>query len=434
MKIIIPQKFSNILNKYKIVCLFIAVAISIAAFIYYQSEKPGSLNSQLREGENLAKTGKIAFALDLYNKLARQYPKNYTVHYKLGLIYAQVNEPLKAKIEFYRAIKLDAGRYEANFAMASLYASQDNWEMAEDTLTPLIKSKNRFTIEKIGDFYLTWGAELSETNQLEALRKFKTSYELYKQSNSRHISQAKSILENLYADIADKLVEINKSNDAIKLLNLSLNTFDNALAHYKLAMIYKNSNIDESLKEFDKAFKLNPKISAPDPYIETLIKKGNILAKKGDLTGSKYYYTIAQSISPKVKVPYAPDKHILVNLIATRYSENIDKDYIIPGVSFKIMNVSKDNIDYLKAKVVFLQDEKEYSKKIIDIATKESPIPSDQVTGTFDVYSPKSVPQVFSDHNIRIQIYISQKQPDNWKIYRNAYLIKKNKAGIRVKN
>ncbi len=142
------------------------------------------------------------------------------------------------------------------------------------------------------------------------------------------------------------------------------------------------------------------------------------MEKKGEITKSKLYAIKARRLNPKQKALLVPEINILFNLVATKVNEDISKDVITPGVIFKINNISKNIINYLKVKIIFIKDGKPLDEQIMILADDENYIPGDSITPDISVYSKQPIKNIFDEHNLEAKVYISQTSPDNWKLYR----------------
>ncbi|OGI04983.1 MAG: hypothetical protein A2104_00075 [Candidatus Melainabacteria bacterium GWF2_32_7] len=418
------QIISKLKQNFKILATSFGVLILIVSFFVFQNEKPTSLNGMLKQGEKYTKEGKLSLALEHYIRTAKSFPWSYEAHMHLGNTLLQVKEPQKAKIEYYRAIKLNySKKHDAYFTLANIYVSENNFKFAQEILNPIKDVPNKKALEQIGDFYYSWGQKLISDNDFETIRKYREAYEFYKKADSKKVTRARKTIEKAYSQIADKLVADKKISEAINILNLSIEFSNNALAHYKLAKIYETRNEELALSEYEKVYK---KLRASrrfdsSGYVNLLTKKADMYKARGDAAQTQYYYHLANKVSLTTQIPYITDKHIILTLISARYNENIDRDTVIPGISFKIMNVSKAKVHYLKAKVVFSDNEKIWSEEVIRIAEPGSPMLPDAITETINTYSTTPMLHVFADHDIKVQIYLSQSEPDNWKLYRNFY-------------
>ncbi len=431
------EKIIDFIILYKTYFIVGGLILVSAIFIFFSMDNPTSFQGMVKKADSYAEKGKVAFALEEYSKIVRLYPDNYDIHMKLANIYIETDELEKAKIEYIRAIRLGYKyRYDANLALAKIYGKENRFDIAEDLLKDIKDTNNNKAQKGIGNLYYNWGKSLKKGDRLEAIRKFKKSCDYYKKAGSNLSEKALGQIASLFAGISDTLVSYDEDKKAIETLGLSIAYKDNAIAHYKLAKIYEKSDIDKSLKEYSKAFELNSNIGNKNAYISLLMKKAKILAAKEnekDKAKSRLYYMKAKKLDVNLNIPENPDSRILFNLIATKVNEDMERDILIPGIIFNITNISKELIKNLKVKIIFIKDNKQLSMKIIKIADKKTPLKGDDKTSNISIYSDKTVRHVFDDHNLRIQVYISQKTPDKWKLFRNIPIIRKRKP-ILIEN
>jgi len=424
----VKKVYFKLVENSRIIIISLCILFTVVAFYIIQKNSLNSLKGMLKTGQSYEKCGKIATALNVYSKIVRAYPNSYEAHMRLGNAYKQVNEPEKAKIEYYRAIKLtNTDRYDAYFAMSDLYVSENEYELAQSLLVEIIDVPNKTVAEKIGDFYYSWANNIKKSDQPEAIRKYKLSYDFYSRCNSDKVPLIRKTIENTYLEIADSLLAINNVDEAVKLLNTSINYLDNANAHYKLAEIYEKKNPDRAINEYTKAFALNNSAINTDRFAKLLENKADNLYKKGDKLTAKLYYDKAKSLSPNIIIPYINDSSIIVNLIAFRASKDENKQVYTPGISFKITNISKNEIKYIKAKIIFNVNGQKYSEETKDISTSQNPLSPFSITPLINVYStkPLSCEYQYSKPKVEVLIYISQ-QPDKWKIFRSTHFVDSN--------
>lgn len=424
-------------RKNRLIIGSLGLLATIILFFLFQAEKPTSLNGMLRTGNELLKSGKLALALNNYNKLVRLYPKSYDAHLRLGDLYVKLaNDDKedtgyreKAKIEYYRAMDLgEMYRYDANFAMANLYCSQNNYDLAEQVLLPLKDVRNKKIQEKLGDFYNNWANHVIKQNPIESIRKYKIAYNYYKNFDMQRADDLYKQIDITYSLFADKLLASQNEDEAIRILHTSLDFDNSPLAHYKLAKIYENKNIDKALDEYKIAFKLNRYVGLKENYINLLFKKASLFNKEGKPGEAELIYKKIKILNPNSHIPSINmDKLILVNLTSTKYNADPDKDVFIPGLSLRVTNIGKDKINYLKAKIVFLKENgKNFSEIIQQISSQNAPLEQDKTSSEITIFSPKSLEGAFVSHDIQIQVYLSQKQPDKWRLFRTAFVSNKN--------
>jgi len=420
---------SNKSTRYYLIIGIIILGVTILWLFFAFKTKPLTYNDMFKKAEMYAKQGQVAFALEEYKRLLSLYPENYEVHLGLGELYEKVNEPDKAKIEYVMAIR-QGGRHKpkAYLKLAKIYCNESRYRIAEDIISDIKDTKNKDARKAIGDMYFNWGEHLKNTDKPEAIRKYKKAREYYQETDTTSEKNTAIVITNLYAEISNDLINSKKIKEAVEILKLSLKYEDTALAHYKLARIYEsNGKDDKALKEYSNALKLDPEITNKSSYIKLLVKKAKEFKDKGNDVNAEYYYSKAKKLNSALDVPLNPDKKILFTLIATKLNEDADNDILVPGIIFKVINISKDIIDDLKIKVVFLKDGKPVSSEIVTIASKESPFKGDSESSEIGMYSNAPIKHVFDDHDLVVQVYVSQKSPKKWKLFRNIPITRERK-------
>jgi len=425
----------GIFKDYKIYFFLTGLIILTLIFFFLKADKPTSFRGMINKAQNYAEQGKIAYALEEYKKIVRLYPDNYDVHLKLAELYEQLNDPDKAKVEYIMAIRLGKNyRHEATFGLIEMYVKENKYNIANDIAKELKDPRNPESLKRLGDFYNEWGNKLSEGDRLEAIRKYKKAREYYKKAGNKKAGETLDKINRVYANIADYLLKNNQKKKAIEILNLSILYEDNALAHYKLAKIYaQSSDIEKAIQQYSKAFELDPKIGNYNSYVSLLMQQAKAFEKKGDDARARLYYRKAKKLDSNKNIPDNPDARLLFSLIATKINEDLDRDILIPGIIFSLTNITDKPIEKIKVKIVFKEDNKSISKQTITVADEENPLKGDSKTSDISIYSDRPVEHVFDDHDLMVQVYVSQGEKEKWKLYRNIPIIR-NRKSIMLKN
>ncbi len=424
------EKIIVFINSYKIYIIIAGLIIFSALFLTFSAENPTSFKGMIKKSESYVKKGQLAFALEEYNKITRLYPGDYDVHVRLAELYEELDEPEKAKTEYIRAIRVGhRHRHEATLALAKMYVKENRFDIAEDIIKEIKNIKDNQVLKEIGDIYYSSGEFLSKGDRLEAIRKFKKARNYYKKAQSDLSKQALGKINILYAEISDMLVENNESKKAIEILNLSMSYEDNALAHYKLAKIYeKKSLIDKAIKEYSESFKMDSEVGNINAYAALLMKEAETMELNGKKVKAELYRLKARKINAKLDIPDNPDKKILFSLIAIKINEDIDRDVLIPGIIFNLTNITDKVINNIKVKVIFYEGNKPFSTRVMNVADEEYPLQGDAKTSDISIYSNQPVRHVFDEHDLWAKVYVSQENPDKWKLFRNIPIIKEKKS------
>ncbi len=412
----------------------IILALAIFWLFFAFKNTPLSYNEMMKKAKTYAEKGQVAFAAEEYKKLLRLYPENYDMHLNLAELYEKINETNQAKVEYIMAIRLGhKHRTEAYTKLAKIYCRENKYSIAEDVIKDIKKTKDKTALEAIGNIYFDWGETLKATDRPNAIRKFKEAGKYYKKARNKSEKLALNNIAGLYADIADELLGSKKHEEAVEVLKLSLDYRDNALARYKLAKIYEKRHSEQkALEEYSKVFKTDPGFAGKNSYITLLLKKAGEAKAQGDKIKAEYYYRKAKKLDSGLDVPLNPDNSILFSLVATKVNEDLENDLLVPGITFKLINITPDIIDNLRVKVVFLRNEKPISTQVFTIADKENALKGDSESPEINAYSNAPVKHVYDEHNLRVQIYISHYSPDKWKLFRNIRVIRGRKP-VRIK-
>jgi len=418
--------------------LFIVGAIIIVASVFglfvMFNNKPLTYNDMLKKAETYIEKGQIAFAFEEYRRLLKLYPQDYDVRVGLGGLYEKIKEPDRAKVQYVMAIRLgQKKRPEAYLKLAKVYCSENEYKIAEDIIKDIKNTRQKEALEEIGNIYSDWGEFLRKTEKLESIRKYKDAREYYKKAKSKQEKLALTNIIEMYAEISDDLMVEKKFEKAKEALELSIKYEDNALAHYKLAKLYEDKYDDyKAIREYGEAFKLDPEIADTGSYISLLLKKAYELKQNGDKVNSECYFRKAKKLDSGLDVPLNPNNRILFSLIATRVNEDIENDILVPGITFKLINITPDTIDDLKVKIVFLKKNKPISTQIFTIADSKNLLKGDSQSNAINAFSTSPVKHVFDEHDLKVQIYISHENPPKWDLFRNIPIIRDRKPVRQV--
>lgn len=361
----------------------VTVLAIFISFWLINTQTPTSCNGMTRECKKYIKEDKLGNAVKCYAKVADIYPKDYKIHLKLANLYMQVEEFEKAKKHYYKAISFGHKKgYAARFALANLYIYENNYNLAEKIILPLKKTEEKKMQEGLGKFYFNLGEKISYQDNLKAISKYELACKYYQKADNTDISGVKNALAKSYIALSDKYILENNMQKATKMLNLSLSLADSSQAHYKLAKIYEKTNINQSMNEYAKVYKC----------------KSNV----------------------KIDMSYLPDKNFFINILGIKYNYNEDQDTIIPGISFRISNIGKQPIKYLKLKSVFMINDEELNSVAKPIIDNKSLLDIDSTTPITNLFSSKPIEKQYLK-DLTVKILVSQSYPDKWKLFRKIH-------------
>jgi len=417
------------MNKSLIIKISIStiVAASLVGWgVHYVATRPPTAEQLMKKADKYEAKGQIAYEINAYNNIVRAFPENYDAHIKFAEIYKRADANDYAKVEYVKAIKLNyKNKFAAQIGIAEIYVEEKNFGIAESYINQVKNNQSKICRDKIGDFYYQWGEYIKKTTLPDAIRKFKIAFQYYeKAKNTKKLLTAKKEIINSYIQIAKTFENAAKYEDAEEILNISLDFMDNSLTHYELAELYRQQNkTEQALKEYKTAFEKNPSVAKTDNYVALLILRAKLYEANGDKVSAELYYTLAKKYNNKISVPINPDNRVLISNLTTNCIENFDSDIIIPQIKFKLKNISKENISDLKAKIIFSENNDVFDQQIKNIAFAKNPLKPNTETAEIIIKSSKEIRFALEKHDFLVQIYISQKTPDNWVLFRNEKFV-----------
>lgn len=79
-------------------------------------------------------------AMEDYDQLIREYPKNVEAYYRRGLLFLEKNDRTNAEKDFKASTEIDPNNLYTRLSKALLFKLDDNWEAAEKVYSELIQS------------------------------------------------------------------------------------------------------------------------------------------------------------------------------------------------------------------------------------------------------------------------------------------------------
>ncbi len=426
------------LNKYELHLLTLAMLTVIVVILVSFYSEPESLAGMLKKGNKYIEEGNNVKALKVYTKITRKFPESYEGHLQLARVYKQIKEKDRAKIEYYRATKLNyLFNYDAYFELAQMYIEEDNYEFAEEIIKPLKKKANLKTLKKrIGGFYYNWGNHLSNklNQKSKAIRKYKTAIEFYKQCDKELVEHTEETIVDTYIDIANNYTVHKQTQDAVKILEIALKYRETANIRYELSQLYKTFDLKKAAEELKKTIYMEPEnerfLAA---YINILIAQAEEAINKQQFKKAKLFYESAKKYKEKYQFEIVKKRLFVINILGIKYNELPKSDEIVPGISFKITNNSSKLVNKLETKVIFLKNGKYYSSTTKQIVDSKSLLKPDETTEEIIVFSPNPMKKLKSHEKLQIKVFLSNQLAGGWNLYRVIDLKKDVNQDIKSK-
>ena len=347
-----------------LVCSLIVVAISFCVELELLFRTELKVNEQELNTDNLSKFCTIE---ELEKRLAQE-PTNYAINIRLAMIYESLHKYAKANEYYQNALKL-SGRSNYSLYSYAMFCAKRGLYGISSALAEEIKGNNLKTIQYRAKIYDAIGDSLYNANDYSAASKaYQVAYKYAKNMNDRDkYSDIKSKFANSYAKSADLHMEKAMIQEAILDLENSLRIKKNALASYKLALIYKDIDKVKAQKHMQDAFRANPFIVNPYIYnslFEDLIEDAKLTGNQNALN----LYSVKHEIFKKqITRSYVYKNDILIDNSYISHQKKMFSDDDKYVLIFDLKNNTKFTIDELHIEIELFINSKRYvlNKKII---------------------------------------------------------------------
>lgn len=419
-----------------IVSAVVLSALIFSGILLFRQSDHGDM---MTRGKWLMKQGKVAFAVEEFERLVHIHKKSYEGHLELGKAYMEINETGKAAKHFRIASLLKARNLKesgAHVAISRLMIAQGKYEDARKQLFQAYNARpqNRKDPELLSalvDLYEDWGdAYMAENppNAEAAFLKYSTSMKYVKKYDEQTGLQQK-LLQS--ADrLADYYSNSKQYDKAIAVLKRTLHYEMRSDTLIAIAALY------EQMEDLDKAIVWYRKAYERDPQVINL-KLSSILVKKARELNEQHrpdeageYFAEAKKINETVKLP--------MNTLYPVNIANLELKYTVNGATFDMMpvaNVTLQNggnypIQYLALRAFFLtgEDEKLAATQKV-IATARDPLAANgEPKGNryIEIKPSTSIPlEDLENGKLRLKLMVSytDKPNSDWYEVKNAEIV-----------
>ncbi|MBQ4646895.1 MAG: hypothetical protein IJB79_06070 [Candidatus Gastranaerophilales bacterium] len=383
-----------------------AIALVVELELLYRSEK--TVNFAELNTKNLSKF----YTIEELEKQLAKTPDDIILNIRLAKSYEEIDKLDKANDFYKNALKLSGRSNFAIYSYALFCAKQDLFVFAATLAEELSGNSKRVNLFK-AKIYENIADGLSEAKNYPASTK---SYQIvYKYAKSigdiKYLNQIKEKYSKEYVKLADYNMELGEVELAISNLNNSLKIKKNALANYKLGLIYLESNPKKAEKHINQAFFEDVYVVNPYIYnnlLQSLLEETKVLSNDGLFN---YYNSRLTRFKNKIASSYLYKNDIIIDnssLITKKTWFKKLNHYLF----FDIKNNTKEEINDLFVKAELYIDSSKYifEKKIIK---PTSPLDAYDVLQYSDFELPKEIEfdSIKNSNDVFVR-YFAKKQED----------------------
>lgn len=359
--------------------------------------------------------------------LERQYPDNYKINLKLGILYETKKDYKNSEIEYKKAVeKAPYTEFKPQYRLSLLYLTLNRLADAESVMDKLEERPDEKLIkykaevyEKLGDKYYNSG---DYENAVERYEKSLSYWQVVK--NAKEIKYNKNSIASSYVYLADNYLNNMRPDYAVESLNNALEIVDAPILKYKLALLMMTSNPDLAYKYFEEVFNSAPEIINYDTYYKFLTVMAQNANIRGDIADAELYQYKLKKVKEYFKINVLSIDDLLLEYIRASIKpiKWMKKNDIY--LETRLKNISRYDIDSLYLEIVFKNGNEvigDYFKQIVD---KKSPLK----VGAFSplISLRISEPKKFRSNKpevITAEIYVS-KTEKSYKLLLTTFTIK----------
>lgn len=304
--------------------------------------------------------------------LAGQYPKNYKINLKLGILYEIEKDYSNSEIEYKEAIgKAPYGEFKPSYRLALLYVTLNRLDDAQAVMDNLEEKPDKKLIEYKADVYKKLGDKYYSLSDYEnAIERYKKSLSYYAIIKyKKEIKDAKDCLASSYVYLAEDDLNHMNPDEAVNYLKLALALVDAPILKYKVALLIRDDEPNLAYQYFDEVFKKAPEIINYNEYSKFLSTLAANASLQDDITQEELYQYKIKRLQDYFKNNVLSFDDVKLDDIQGKIKTNKLTGKSSIYLKTRVKNVSKNDINSLFVEIIFKDKNKtlgDYSKQIVD--------------------------------------------------------------------
>lgn len=326
----------------------------------------------------------VAMLIEKNKYLESQFPKNYTINLKLGILYDIEKDYKNAEIQFKQAIlKAPYDEYRPKYKLACFYIKLNRLDEAENIIDGIKEAPNRQLIEYKGDVYNKLGDKYYDHGDYEnAGLEYQKSLFYYQKINFNGIQSVRSSLASSYVYLADQKIKNMQIPDAINSLQEALAIVNAPILKYKLALLFMETKPDLAYSYFQEVFEKEPSLINYDTYYKFLTAMAAVADGHADTAKADLYRFKIKKLKEYYKSNILSVEDLSVEATDGKINFNPwSKKYNI-SIQFKLKNISEYNMNSLYVGVLLKDKNKDIDQYFNQMADKRTPFKANAFSPT----------------------------------------------------
>ena len=394
-----------------IVSIFVVLVASFALELELLFRCEKYINFNELNVENLSKFCTIE---ELEKKLTKN-PDDVILNIRLGQMYASLNKLDKANDYYKNALRLSGRSNYTLYAYAMFCAQNDMYVFAATLAEELSGNNSKSNLFK-AKIYEQIAFALDKKNDFAAsVKSYQIAYKYAKSvGDLKLLKEIKEKYSSEYVKLADYHIDNNEAQEAIADLKNSLQIKENALANYKLGIIYLDRNPELAEKHINKAFfddiyVVNPRIY--NNLLDALMQESKIL---GNDAMYNYYNSRMTRFKKKMTKSYLyKDELVIEDSMILTQKDFLNKQKRI--LFFNLKNNTKIEMDSLFVKTELFVNGKKYiiEKKLLNTTNQ---LNAYEVLNCQDFVLPENIEfnNLVQNNDIFVRYYAKKQKDAPW--------------------
>lgn len=353
----------------------------------------------------------IGVLIDKNKYLEAQYPKNYKINLKLGILYEIYKDYGHSEAEFKLAIaKAPFDDFYPEYRLANLYIKMNLLDRAQEVMDGISERPNKELIKTKGDIYDKLGdSYYAKGDYINSIIKYQKALSYYEIIKSPKIKGLKDSLASAYVYLAERYVDEIKIDEAVSSLEMANSFVDAPIVKYKLALLLIKTNPELAYKYLEEVYKEEPSIMNFDIYYKFLLELGDTAEEDGDIGQAELYRYKARKFKEYFDTNILSVNDIDVEYANGEMSYNFWKNRYKINLELQLKNISQDDLKSLYLNVVF-RDENgiidNYFEKVVDAS---APLKSGVVGPVINIKTFYKLKEKYSPYkNITAEVSVSK--------------------------
>lgn len=330
------------------------------------------INTKKQNIDSVFEAYLVDILIDKNNDLLKQFPKNYALDMRLGILYSYKKDYGNAEKSFKNSIEKAMGYdYTPSYQLAKLYVKIGRLQDAQSVMDKINEKPNKRLIRFKGDIYSLLGDAYYNQGYIAlSVMKYEKAMSYYDVINKKYTNQAKEKYIQACKQLADKYVEVGKVDEAIMTLE---NAYDldskDIMLNYKLGILYIDNNISKAYDLLTYVQKKEPQKMNYDVYFELLNKLSENELKQGNETNAELYRKKALQYRRFVKNNLLYNNDLFIDVTKSEIKPDYAAQEYIVTLQFNLQNNSGLDIDNLTINAIFKDNGKiiqNYNQKVFD--------------------------------------------------------------------